>query len=118
VHQNAKMIPVTIKTDDYTFGDEKLPSVSASASKDSAGLIHISLTNINSKKEETISLTLEGEKFSKVTGRILTSSKLQDHNTFEDPGKIIPQVFKGASLKGDLMTVKLPPFSVVVLELK
>jgi alpha-N-arabinofuranosidase len=118
VHQNAKMIPVTIKTDDYTFGDEKLPSVSASASKDSAGLIHISLTNINSKKEETISLTIEGEKYKSVTGRILTSSKLQDHNTFEEPEKIKPQIFKGASLKGNLLSIKLPPFSVVVLELK
>ena len=52
VHQDARLIPLTIKTDDYTFGNEKLPSVSASASKDSTGLIHISLTNINSKKEK------------------------------------------------------------------
>lgn len=118
VHQNAKLIPVAIKTDDYTFGDEKLPSVSASASKDSAGLIHVSLTNISSKKEETISLTIEGEKYTKVSGRILTSSKLQDHNTFEEPDKIKPQLFKGASLKGNLLNIKLPPFSVVVLELK
>jgi alpha-N-arabinofuranosidase len=118
VHQNAKLIPLTIKTDDYTLGGETLPSVSGSASKDSTGLIHISLTNINSKQEETISLTIEGEKYTKVTGRILTSSKLQDHNTFEEPDKIKPQAFNGASLKGNLMTVKLPPFSVVVLELK
>lgn len=118
VHQNAKLIPVAVKTDDYTFGDEKLPSVSASASKDSAGLIHVSLTNISSKKEETISLTIEGEKYTKVSGRILTSSKLQDHNTFEEPDKIKPQLFKGASLKGNLLNIKLPPFSVVVLELK
>jgi len=118
VHQNATLIPVTIKTDDYIFGNERLPSVSASASKDSSGLIHVSLTNINSKKEETISITIEGEKYSAVTGRILTSSKLQDHNTFEQPEKIKPQIFKGASLKGNLLNVKLPPFSVVVLELK
>jgi alpha-N-arabinofuranosidase len=118
VHQNARLIPINIKTDDYTFGNEKLPSVSASASKDSAGLIHISLTNINSKEEESISLNIEGEKYSKVTGRILTSSKLQDHNTFEEPDKIKPQIFTGASLKGNLISLKLPPFSVVVLELK
>jgi alpha-N-arabinofuranosidase len=118
VHQNATLIPVIIKTDDYIFGNERLPSVSASASKDSTGLIHVSLTNINSKKEETISITIEGEKYSGVTGRILTSSKLQDHNTFEQPEKIKPQIFKGASLKGNLLNVKLPPFSVVVLELK
>ncbi|MEO8414628.1 MAG: alpha-L-arabinofuranosidase C-terminal domain-containing protein [Ginsengibacter sp.] len=118
VHQDAKLIPVTITTDKYSFGNEKLPSVSASASKDSTGLIHVSLVNINSKKEETISLTIEGEKYKTVTGRILTSVKMQDHNTFDDPEKIKPQVFTGASLKGNLLSLQLPPFSVVVLELK
>jgi alpha-N-arabinofuranosidase len=118
VHQDAKLLPLIIKTDDYTFGDEKLPSVSGSASLDSTGLTHISLTNINSKKEETISINVEGKKYTGVTGRILTSAKLQDHNTFENPEKIKPQIFTGASLKGNLLNVKLPPFSVVVLELK
>jgi alpha-N-arabinofuranosidase len=118
VHQDAKLLPLIIKTDDYTFGDEKLPSVSGSASLDSTGLTHISLTNINSKKEETISINVGGKKYTGVTGRILTSAKLQDHNTFENPEKIKPQIFTGASLKGNLLNVKLPPFSVVVLELK
>jgi alpha-L-arabinofuranosidase len=118
VHQDAMLLPLAIKTNDYSFGDEKLPSVSASASRDSTGLIHISLTNINPKQEETISITVEGKKYSKVSGRILTSSRLQDHNTFDEPEKIKPQIFTGASLKGDLLNLKLPPFSVVVLELK
>lgn len=118
VHQDARLIPINIKTDDYTVGNEKLPSVSASASKDSTGLIHISITNINAEKEETISLTIEGEKYTKVTGRILTSAKLQDHNTFDEPEKIKPKLFTGASLKGNDLRVTLPPFSVVVLELK
>ena len=118
VHQDAKLLPLTIKSDNYSFGNEKLPSVSGSASLDSTGLTHISLTNINSKQEENISINVEGKKYTKVTGRILTSSKLQDHNTFENPDKIKPQIFTGASLKGNLLNVKLPPFSVVVLELK
>ena len=65
--------------------------VSGSASKDSAGLIHISITNINPDKEETISINIEGIKFKNVSGRILTSAKLQDHNTFDDPEKIKPR---------------------------
>jgi alpha-N-arabinofuranosidase len=92
--------------------------VSGSASRDSTGLIHISLTNINTKKAETISIKIDGTKYSKVSGRILTAKNVQDHNTFEDPEKIVPQNFKGASLKGDELTVQLPPFSVLVLELK
>jgi alpha-N-arabinofuranosidase len=53
-----------------------------------------------------------------MTARILTSGKLQDYNSFENPAKIKPAEFKGASLKGNTISVKLPPFSVVVLELK
>jgi alpha-N-arabinofuranosidase len=118
VHQDAKLIPIVVNTDDYSYGNEKLPAVSASASKDSTGAVHISLANINSAKEESISIKVEGNKYKNISGRILTSPKIQDHNTFENPGKIKPQGFSGASLKGDLIKVKIPPFSVVVLELK
>ncbi|MEP6594548.1 MAG: alpha-L-arabinofuranosidase C-terminal domain-containing protein [Ginsengibacter sp.] len=118
VHQDAKLLPTTIKTGDYILGNEKLPSVSCSASKDSAGLTHISLTNINAKEPQTISLNIQGEKYTRVSGRILTSEKLQDHNTFENSDKVKPQMFNGATLKGNQLNVKLPPFSVAVLELK
>jgi alpha-L-arabinofuranosidase len=118
VHQNAKLIPVVLNTDDYSYGNEKLPAVSASASMDSAGVVHISLANINSTKEESISIKVEGNKYKKISGTILTSPKLQDHNTFENPDKIKPQTFSKASLNGDLIKLKIPAFSVIVLELK
>jgi alpha-N-arabinofuranosidase len=53
-----------------------------------------------------------------VTGRILQSGALQDHNSFEQPEKIKPAEFRKAVLKGKELSVSLPPFSVVVLELK
>lgn len=118
VHQDATLLPSLLKTDDYSLGEEKLPSLSASASKDSAGVVHVSFTNINAHKEEGISVILEGMKFTSVSGRILTSAKLQDHNTFEDPDKIEPKPFTGASLKDNTVNLKIPPFSVIVLTLK
>jgi len=118
VHQDAKMIPISVTSGDFVFGNEKLPAVNASASKDSMGVVHISLVNIDSKNAADISLSLQTGKFSSVTGRILTSAKLQDHNTFENPNMIQPAVFNGASLSGNNINVKLPPFSVVVLTLR
>src|SRR5690606_27070125 len=100
------------------FGNEKLPAVSASASKDKDGVTHISLVNIDSKKSQKISIELFGSKYKTVTGRVLSSAKLQDFNSFENPEKIKPAQFKGASLKNEVLMVDLPPFSVVVLELK
>jgi alpha-L-arabinofuranosidase len=118
VHQDATLLPVTVSSKDYTFGEEKLPAVSASASKDSNGVTHISLVNIDPKNSQTISLETFGAKYKSVSGRILASAKLQDFNSFENPDKIKPADFKGASLKNDVLKVTLPPFSVVVLELK
>ena len=118
VHQDAKLIPLTIKSKDYVFGKEKLPAISASASKDSTGLVHISLVNIDPKNTQDISIDLQGGNLKTVAGRILASAKLQDYNSFEAPDKIKPAPFTGATLKGNSLTVKMPPFSVVVLELK
>ncbi|WP_315822424.1 alpha-N-arabinofuranosidase [Paraflavitalea speifideaquila] len=118
VHQDAKLLPISIKSNDYTLGGKKLPAVSCSASRDTLGVTHISLVNIDAKNAQDISLNLKGGKYTGVTGRILASGKVQDYNTFENPEKIKPATFNGAALKGTQLTVKLPPCSVVVLELK
>ena len=118
VHQDATMLPLTIKSNDYTYKNEKLKAISASASKDAKGLTHISLVNIDASKEQEFSIDVRGAKYSSVTARILTSPKVQDHNTFEKPDFVKPAAFKGVSLSGNVLKGKLPPFSVVVLELK
>ncbi len=118
VHQDATMLPVTLITNDYVLGNEKLPAVSVSASKDKDGVTHISLVNIDASKSQSISINIRGAKYSSVSGRILTSKKLQDYNSFDQPNKIQPAVFKDAKLSADLLQVQLPPFSVVVLTLK
>lgn len=118
VHQDATLVPLTIKSSDYFVGNKKLPAVSASASKDLLGRTHISLTNIDANKQQQVTVDVTGLNLKSVTGRILQSQKLQDMNTFENPEKIKPAAFTGASLKGNTLTVQMPPFSVVVLELK
>jgi alpha-N-arabinofuranosidase len=118
VHQDATLIPITLKSNDYVLGSDKMQAVSASASKDANGLVHISLVNIDAIKEQEISIDLRGQSLSSVTGRILNSSKLQDFNSFEAPNKVKPSAFKGASLSSNKIKVKLPAHSVVVLEVK
>jgi len=118
VHQDATMIPLTVQSNDYVFNNEKLKAISASASKDANGVVHVSMVNIDAKKEQDVTIDLRGAKFTSVTARILTSAKLQDHNTFEAPEKIKPVGFKGITLSGGTLKGKLPPFSVIVLELK
>jgi alpha-N-arabinofuranosidase len=117
VHQDATLLPVDLKSNNYELEGKTLTAVSASASKDEKGLTHISLVNIDAKNPQEVTIELQGAKFTSVTGRILTSAKMQDYNSFEAPDKLKPEPFKGATLGANLK-VKLPPLSVVVLELK
>ena len=118
VHQDATLLPLKITNSDYIFNGEKLPAVSASASKDSTGTIHISLVNIDPNKTQKISLNISGQKLGMVTGRVLSSKKIQDYNSFSEPEKIKPAIFKDALINNNILTVTLPPASVVVLKMK
>lgn len=117
VHQDAKLLPLSVKSNDYVWGDDRLPAISSSASIDSLGITHISLVNIDAKKSQELSIRFFGSTYKKVSGRILTSSSLQDHNTFENPREVMPSVFRDVQLKENVVQLRLPPFSVVVLEL-
>lgn len=117
VHQDAKRMNVNFKSADYTLGAEKLPAVSISASEDSTGKMHISITNIDAHNDHPASIKLNGLNYAKVTGRILKSERLQDHNSFDNPDKIKPVPFAGARFNTDNLELTIPAFSVVVLEL-
>jgi alpha-N-arabinofuranosidase len=118
VHQDAKMIPVKFTSPDYILGDRTLPALNVSASQDSSGVVHITMVNIDPNKSITLSTTLNQGKWNAVTGQILTSAKITDINTFEDPGNVKIAKFDGAKKQGDLLNVVLPSKSVVLLELK
>ena len=116
VHQDAKLLPITINSPLYTYNGETLPALSASASKDKNGLVHISLVNIDSKKENKIEIDIKELGIKNVSGSLLASSKLQDYNSFDKPTKIQPTNFKGFEIKRDTLIVTVPPFSVIILE--
>jgi alpha-L-arabinofuranosidase len=118
VHQGATLLPVTLISSDYVLDKEKLPAVSASVSRDKNGLVHISLVNIDIHHVLPVSIDLGNIKVAGYTGRILVSPNMQDYNSFAEPDKIKPEVFTDASLAGKFLIIKLPPASVVVLELK
>lgn len=118
VHHDALMIPLAMTSNDYVMGEKKIQAVSASASKDKNGTIHVSLVNMDANNTQEIKIDLGGLPVKSITGRILQSDKLQDHNSFENPEKIKPSAFNDASLNENNLRVKLPPFAVVVLALK
>lgn len=118
VHQDAAYLPITLNSPAYKSGNEEIPAVNVSASRDSSGAVHISFVNLNPKEKITVSTSLDGVQWKGVTGQILTSAKFTDVNTFEQPDKIHIVAFSGAKKQGDKLVVELPAESVVVLELK
>jgi alpha-N-arabinofuranosidase len=99
------------------MGNDRMKAVSVSASKDKSGKMHISLTNIDNKNSQEVEIGLTGFKAKQVSGRILTSLKVQDHNTFDNPAKVAPKSFNNASLSGGNLKLSMTPNSVIVLEL-
>jgi alpha-L-arabinofuranosidase len=117
VHQGATSLPLDLTTPDYVFGAQKLPIVSASASRDAAGKIHLSLVNLHPTDAITVATTLEGATPSAISGRILTAPEMNAHNTFAAPDVVKPVAFTGATLADGKLTISLPAKSVVMLEL-
>ena len=118
VHHDALMLPVSVRGGEYTLGKSSLPALSVSASRGKGGESHVSLVNIDPEKSRDVVIEFRGMACSSVSGRILVSGRIQDHNTFDDPDRVRPAEFKGARLEGGAVRLKLPPCSVVVLNLR
>jgi alpha-L-arabinofuranosidase len=118
VHQGATDLPVSVDGPYYTYGGKGIPAVSASASRDAKGLIHVSLVNVDPNNAAKITCTISGASVKSVSGRVLTAPQMDTHNTFEMPDAVQPVAFEGAKIDNDVLTVEMPSKSVVVLELK
>ncbi len=117
VHQDATFLPIDIKTDNSTLGNDSLPTVTASASRDTQGRVHVSLVNLDPKSAAAVEARVDGAAFASVSGRVLTAPAMDTHNTFDAPNRVQPAAFSGATLQGSSLKVQLPPRSVVVLAL-
>jgi alpha-N-arabinofuranosidase len=117
VHQDAALIPLNFKSPVYTLQGKTIPAVTASASRNKSGKVHITLTNAEPHNAIDLNIELRGFKAGKVAGTILTAKELSAHNTFDNTENIKTTPFDGAKLAKELLTVKLPAASVVMLEL-
>ena len=119
VHQDATLLSTDVmNVATYQYNNQKLPNISVSASKDSAGVVTVSMVNLHYSKSEKIDIEFRGQSFTSCTGELLTSTKVDDHNTFENDNKIIPKLIKNVNLKNNQLNLELPPFSVAVYRLK
>jgi alpha-N-arabinofuranosidase len=119
VHQGGTFLPVELQSPDYTFGAEKIPAVSASATRSADGkTVHLSLANTHPREALALTVKLAGISPTSAAGRLLTAPTMQSHNTFAAPDAVKPVPFGGVTLAGATLALTLPAKSVVILELK
>jgi alpha-N-arabinofuranosidase len=118
VHQDATMLPISLTTNSYELNGKKIDAINVSASKDASGKVHITLVNIDPNKSQAIDTELRGITAKKVSGKVLTSAKINDCNTFDKPNTVSVKDFNDAKLSGGRLTVTLPAKSLVMLEIE
>lgn len=118
VHQDATLLPSELETPDYVHGENAIPMVSASASRDESGSLHVTLCNLNPSEPATVNAEINGVTAQSVSGRVLSAAAMNTHNTFDDPTAVEPAPFSGAQTTAEGFTATLPPKSVVVLTLQ
>ncbi|MGI6704992.1 MAG: alpha-N-arabinofuranosidase [Clostridia bacterium] len=118
VNQDAEWLPVDLICDEYSHDGESIPQISASASRDERRVVHISLCNLHPEKSGSIQCQLEDIQISRVTGRVLTATAMNAHNTFDNPDQVKPASFQDFHVDGGNLDVELPAKSVVVLAIE
>jgi len=117
-HMEATMLPTVTTADRYDPAGYTFPGVNASASRDAAGKMHLTLTNIDINKDREVLVDFRGTSAKGAGGRILTGEKINSHNTVERPEEVSPTEFTDAKVEHGWLKVQLPSKSVVVLEVK
>lgn len=121
-HQGARVLPVNVSCSERKVASERsskprtLPAISATVSE-KAGVVTISLTNVDLKEAATVTVPLTSLDVKKVSGEILTADSMTSFNDFGKPEAVTLKPFKNAKISGGNLTVELPPMSIVTLSL-
>jgi len=119
VHQDATFLPVNVEGGKYNLGKRSMPNVSATASIDKEGAIHVSFVNINPKEEIEISCDLRGTTKSKISyAQVICGKTVGSYNTFDKPEEVKMTELKGVKVEKGALKLKLPAASLVTVEIK
>jgi alpha-N-arabinofuranosidase len=117
VHQGATLIPIDLSAPEYKIDQASVPSVSASASRDKDGKLHLSIVNLDPNVSAEITTKVAGSTVRDITGEVLTASTMNAMNTFDNPNAIKPTPFSSYKIQASQVILRIPPKSVVMLEL-
>lgn len=115
-HMDALLLPHHLSGPTYEMDGEKLQSLSVSCSKGTNGMVNITIVNIDPNNAVDVDCVLNGMEGKNVSGKMVTSAKIQDHNTFEKPDVVKISDYKGAKINKGKLTANIPAKSVVLIQ--
>lgn len=118
VHQDATMLPLALACGKYTFEKDAVPQLSASASRDKAGKVHVTVSNLDPNHTAPLVCQFQGFTPTKATGRVLTADTITAHNTFDQPNAVQPRPLEGLEIADGKLKVTLPSKCVAVIEME
>lgn len=119
VNQEATLLDTTAKVEQIQIGDDSIPGITVSATKDEKGNIHINLSSLHLHNHAETEIDVRGLNLDnyKVTGTILTAKEMNAHNTFDNPENVKPETYNSYEVATGKLYLDVPPMSVLVISL-
>ena len=118
-HQGAEYLPLHYESKQLRDKNNRVVNtLSATASRADDGTVTITLANVDLESDCRITIALDDDKKYDVSGSILTSKNITDHNTFENPECIKTVKYDDFKSQKGSVEVVLPTKSIVTLTLK
>ncbi len=98
-----------------------IPVISSTVSKDAAGKINFTVSNLHPNDNQEVTFEIRGVKVNRIvqeSAKILTGNSVDAINTFESPEQVQPKPYRDAKLNNGSLTLKIPKHSLVVISLE
>ena len=115
-HMDAKLLPYFLESPDYLYEEDAQQALSVSCSRSQDGTVNMTLVNIDPHHTVSLTCDINGFDGKQVSGSVITSNKMTDHNTFENSETVRMQEFKNMKISKGKLNAELPPKSVVLIQ--
>ncbi|GET22731.1 alpha-N-arabinofuranosidase [Prolixibacter denitrificans] len=117
VHQDARLVPMNLKSASYTYKGDSIPAISSSASVKN-GVLSITLCNLDPEKAESLECDIPGVNYKEASGKIVDGQSMESYNDFGKKPEVTMKDFAVAKPKNGKLNITLPAHSVVLVQLK
>ncbi len=119
VHHDATLVPCEITSEEYSLGDQSIPGIHTSCSKDKFGNINLTMANLNPNAGTNIECIVEGLESIKLSSvEIMTAGSMNAFNDFGENEGVNIRSFDDVFVSENTLTINMPPKSIIQISMK